>query len=193
MNPKERTIRALHGERTDTVPAGLHGWGMYKFAFAGIASDYSQEKEAWTIHGEELAQIEEEFQETFKPDFMHLAEAFFESKKERINDPTHSRLLEAVRKLESRKVIDEFLDIVYLSAQELGETRKFDHLGILAHKYGDEFFIFLETEGPVHDLLDEDGVMGFERGMTHILDNPKMLMYLMESPSYGKIMGSWVS
>ena len=181
MNPKQRTLKALHGEKTDAVAAGLHGWGMYKFAFAGVLSDYSREKEAWRIHGRELADIEVKFHETFKPDFMHLAEAFFESKKERINDPAHSRLLHAVRKLESRSTIDEFLDIVYLSARDLGKTGKFDHLRILADKYGDEFFIFLETEGPIHDLLDEDGIMGFQLGMTQILDRPGMLTYLIEA------------
>lgn len=181
MTPKELTLRTLRGEKTGAVPAGVHGWGMYKFAFAGVISDHSQDKQAWKIHGKELAEIEEKFQETFKPDFMHLAEAFFESKKEIINDPAHGRLLEAVRKLESKKAIDEFLDKVYVSARELGETGKFDHLRILAQKYGDELFIFLETEGPVHDLLDGDGIMGFERGMSHVLDNPRMLWYLLES------------
>ncbi|MDO9464421.1 MAG: uroporphyrinogen decarboxylase family protein [bacterium] len=180
MNSKELVIRALHGEKTDIIPAGVHGWGMYKFALMGIVSDYSKEKEAWKIHGEELAKIEENFQEIFNPDYMHLAEAFFESKKEIINGPKYKELLEAVRKLNSEKVIDEFLDIVYLSAEELKKKKKFDHLKILSKKYGDDIFIFLETEGPIHDIFDSDGIMGFEHGMVQMIDNPKLFFYLGE-------------
>jgi len=180
MNSKELVLRALHGEKTPTVPAGAHGWGLYKFARKGILSDYSDEKKAWQIHGEELAAIEEDFQETFWPDYMHMAEAFFESKKELINAPENSDLLAAVRRLESKKVIDEFLDIVYEDAAALGKQKKFDHLKILSGKYGDRIFVFLETEGPVHDLLDGDGILGFELGMLHLADNPEMLVYLME-------------
>ena len=110
MTPKHKVMAALHGERTKAVPGGLHGWGMYKFAHAGRLSDYNLEKEMWKIYGDELLRIESDFQETFRPDFMQLAEAFFESKKEIIHDTAHAGLLKAVRKLESRGVIDEFLD-----------------------------------------------------------------------------------
>jgi len=58
MNSKDLVIRALHGEKTERVPAGYHGWGMYKFALKGILEDYSLEKEVWKIHGEELAGVE---------------------------------------------------------------------------------------------------------------------------------------
>ncbi len=180
MNSKELVIKALHGERTDTIPAGAHGWGMYKFALMGYLSDYSKEKEMWKIHGEELARIEENFQETFKPDFIHMAEAFFESKKKIVNDPKNSKLLEAVRNLENEKVIDEFLDIVYQNAEDLGKTKKFDHLKILSEKYGDNIYIILETEGPIHDIFDADGVMGFELGMTQMIGNLQMFFYLAE-------------
>ena len=180
MKPKDLVLKALSGDRTPRIPAGLHGWGMYKFALAGRVTGYVEEKDAWQIHGEELAKIESDFQERFQPDFMHMAEAFFESKKDIINSAEHGELLSAVRRLESEQVIDEFLDLAYEDADTLISQKKFDHLKILSEKYGREIFVFLETEGPVHDLLDTDGVLGFERGMMALVEKPKMLVYLME-------------
>jgi hypothetical protein len=180
MKPKELVIRALHGERTERVPAGYHGWGMYKFAIMGILEDYSGEKEVWKIHGEELARVEINAQDLFNPDFIQVAEAFFESKKERINALEYRGLLEEVRGMKSKSAVDEFLDIVYAGPEELGKEKKFDHLKILSERYGEDLFILLTTEGPVHDLMDEDGIMGFELGMTALIDAPEMFVYIME-------------
>jgi len=179
VTPKQKVIAALHGERTETIPAGLHGWGMYKFAHAGRLSDYSLEKEMWKIYGEELLKIEIDFQDTFQPDFMQLAEALFESKKEIINDMRHAPLLKAVRKLESKETIDELLDLVYDEPDDLFED-KFGHMRKLADRYGEEVFIILTTEGPVHDLLDADGILGFEGGMIALLQHPDMFVYILE-------------
>ena len=180
MNAKRLVMRALEGERTERIPAGLLGWGLFKFAFSEVLSDYSEQDTAWSMCGRELAEVEIRFQEFFRPDFLHVAEAFFESKKKIVNDPRHHRLREAVRSLESRSCIDEFLDLVYEDADELTRQRKFEHLRILADRYGDDYFIFLETEGPVHDLLDEDGLLGFSAGMLHLVDNPALFVYLLE-------------
>jgi len=179
MTPKEKVEKALNGEKPDTVPAGLHGWGMYKFAYSGYLSDYNREKQMWKIYGKELADIEIRFQEAFRPDFMQLSEAFFESKKEIINAPENRYLLEAVRRFDSKSVIDEFLDMVYLGPDELGNKHKFDHIKILSEKYGDEIFIILTTEGPVHDLMDEDGILGFQRSMISLVENPRMFTYIL--------------
>jgi hypothetical protein len=178
MTSKEYVIAALHGERTETVPAGLHGWGMYKFAHAGRLSDYSLEKQMWHIHGDELFYIERDFQHTFKPDFMQLAEAFFESKKKNIHHPEYAGLLKAVRRFDSKGVIDEFLDFVYDESDGLFEN-KLSHMRNLADNFGDEVFILFTTEGPVHDLLDVDGVLGFEDGMVALVQNPPFFDYLL--------------
>ncbi len=180
MNSKDLVIRALHGEKTERVPAGYHGWGMYKFALKGILEDYSLEKEVWKIHGEELAGVEISVQKLFNPDFIQVAEAFFESKKELINDAKYRGLLEEVRCFKSKSAIDEFLDLVYLGPEELGKKKKFDHVKILSEKYGEEKFILLTTEGPVHDLMDEDGILGFELGMTSLIEAPEMFVFIME-------------
>jgi uroporphyrinogen-III decarboxylase len=153
---------------------------MYKFALEGILEDYSLEKEVWKIHGEELAGIEISAQERFDPDFIQVAEAFFESKKELINDVKYNGLLEEARCLKSKSAIDEFLDLVYLGPKELGKKKKFDHVKILSEKYGKEKFILLTTEGPVHDLMDEDGILGFELGMISLIQAPEMFVYIME-------------
>ena len=179
MTPKEKVIRALHGERTETVPVGLHGWGMYKFAHAGMLSDYSLEKEMWKVHGDDLLGIESDFQDTFEPDFMQLAEAFFESKKEILRDPRHSGLLAAVRRLESKELVDELLDLVYREPDRLFE-RKFGHMRGLSSRYGDDVFIVFTTEGPVHDLLDSDGILGFEQGMVTLVQHPELFVHILE-------------
>ncbi len=180
MTSKELVLRTLEGQKVQRVPAGLHGWGLYKFAYAGLICDYSEQDKAWSMCGPELAQVEMHFQDRFQPDYLHLAEAFFESKKRIINDPRHRELREAVRRLESKRLIDELLDLVYEQAAALASQRKFDHLRLLADRYGEELFIILETEGPVHDLLDEDGILGFNTGMLLVADNPAGLAYLLE-------------
>jgi hypothetical protein len=180
MTAKQKVVAALHGERTETVPAGLHGWGMYKFAHAGRLSDYSLEKQMWKIHGDELFDIECDFQEAFRPDFMQLAEAFFESKKENIQNPDNAELLHAVRGFDSKTAIDELLDLVYAEPDDLFE-RKLGHMKKLADRFGDEIFILFTTEGPVHDLLDTDGILGFEDGMVALVQNPPLFDYLLEA------------
>jgi len=178
MTPKEKVAAALRGERPETVPGGLHGWGMYKFAHAGRLSDYSLEKEMWKIHGDELFGIERDFQECFRPDFMQLAEAFFESKKGIIHNPEYADLLRAVRRFESKGVINQFLDLMYEETDQLFD-KKLCHMRDLAEKYGDEVFIIFTTEGPVHDLLDSDGVLGFEDGMIALVQEAPLFDYLL--------------
>ena len=102
-----------------------------------------------------------------------------ESKKKIINDSLHQGLREAVRRLEEA-ARSTSPDLVYENAAALGSQKKFDHLRLLVDRYGEEIFIFLETEGPVHDMLDEDGVLGFNTGMLLMADNPAGLAYLME-------------
>jgi uroporphyrinogen-III decarboxylase len=36
------------------------------------------------------------------------------------------------------------------------------------------------TEGPVHDLLDNDGILGFEEGMVALAQKPDRFMYILE-------------
>jgi len=138
MNSRERILKALGGERTDVNPVAIHGWGLYKFALSGIISDYREEKKAWNIGGEDLAKIEGNFYETFKPDWMHLSEGpYFDDIKDRINDPGYSDLLAEVRNLESKKAVDEFVDVIYPGVEELENGPKFKHVKILSEQYGD--------------------------------------------------------
>jgi uroporphyrinogen-III decarboxylase len=111
---------------------------------------------------------------------MQLAEALFESKKENIHNPDYADLLRAVRAFESKNVINEFLDLVYNESDGLFE-RKLGHMRKLADRFGDDIFILFTTEGPVHDLLDTDGVLGFENGMVALVQNPPLFDYLLSA------------
>lgn len=182
MTSKERILKALNGEKTDVNPVAIHGWGMYKFWLAGkIKADHSEEAKAWELTGEDVVNVEMNLYNTLRPDWMHLCEAHFEDIKERINAPQNSELLNEVRMLESKTAIDQFLDIIYLNLDQFINSKKFDHVKILNERLGDKVFIALNTEGPIHDICDPHGVLGFENAMIAMLDKPDMFLYLSES------------
>ena len=179
MTPKQRILNAIEGKPSDVTPVGIHVWGQYKFALYGIHNDYSEERKAWAIGGAELADIDARFYEQFKPDWLHLTEGpFFDDIKERINAPENAELLKAVRKMDSKQAIDEFLDRIYLSADEFEQGPKFKHIPILVERYGGEVFIALHTEGPIHDIADTDGVLEFEGTFIAMIEKPEMFAYL---------------
>jgi uroporphyrinogen-III decarboxylase len=187
VTSKELVLASLKGEKPERIPSGVHSWGMYKFALQGIISDYAEEQTVWNTTGMERADVESAFQERFQPDYMHLSEALFESKKRIIHKPEHTQLLEAVHRLDSKQDIDELTAIMYHTPDQLLSEKIFDHLPILSERHGDEVFIFLHTESPVHDLFDEDGVLGFQRGMTGLYDHSEMIIYLLEKMHQGQL------
>ena len=179
MKPKQRILNAIAGNPSDVTPVGIHEWGQYKFALNGIHNDYSEERKGWAIGGQELAEIDACFYEQFRPDWIHLSEGpFFDDIKERINAPENAELLAAVRKMDSRQAIDDFLDRIYYSADEFERGPKFGHIKILAERYNDEVFIALHTEAPIHDIVDAGGVLGFVDTMEAMVEKPGMFAYL---------------
>jgi len=72
MSNKENTLKTLKRIMTDKIPVSPHWWGLYKFELAGMIKDYKNESKAWSLCGEELAQIDIDCYERFRPDTFHL-------------------------------------------------------------------------------------------------------------------------
>jgi len=180
VNSKERMIKALKGESTDVLPVGLHAWGLYKFQLAGVINGYDEEDKAWSSGGEELADIESNFYQTFKPDFFHLSEGPCVYPKDKMRHPKYKELMEELRRLESKNVIDTFVKECYPDPEEYSKEQRFDHVRILSQKYGDEVFIALHNAAPVNDVFDDKGFLGgFQEAMIASLEKRDMMAYLL--------------
>ena len=179
MTSKERMLAAFKGEKTDVAPVTPHWWGLYKFEFAGLIRDYRGEREAWHLSGEALAGVDAHFFEAFRPDMLHLtagASRFTESDAVRAEK---KRLLEAVGKLESSAVIDEYVDSVSQKKAQVLGSGVFDHVRILSARYGGEALILLNEGNPICDVLDPSGCVGFERGLIALMEQPDRMEYLI--------------
>ena len=180
MNSKERMQNVLAGRQTDVMPVGAHAWGLYKFQLAGVISGYEEEDKAWATGGKQLAEIESKYYETFKPDFLHLSEGPCVYPKHKMLDPGYNELMEELRQLETKSVIDTFVNECYPSVDEYLKTERFEHVRLLSEKYGSEVFIALHNATPVNDVFDQDGFLGgFQEAMIAAMENTDMVAYLI--------------
>lgn len=180
MNSRERMFNVLCGKDTDVIPVGLHAWGLYKFQLAGVISGYAEEEKVWAIGGKELADIESHYYETFKPDFFHLSEGPCIYPKHKMIDPKYKELMVELRLLESKNIIDTFVDICYPGPEEYIKSGRFEHVKILSEKYGREVFIALHNATPVNDVFDQEGFLGgFQEAMIAAVEKTEMLAYLI--------------
>ena len=179
MNKRDNILRTLKGENTGSIPATPHWWGLYKFAISGDLQDYSGEAKAWGLSGKALADVDSRFYEAFQPDMFHLstgASRLIEDESERIEK---KRIFDAVYDLESYTVIDEYIEAFYASKEEVLLCGIYDHVRILADKYGQETLILLNEGNPVSWILDPHGCVGFENGLISMLKKPDKMEYLL--------------
>lgn len=179
MTSKELMIKALNGEKTERVPVTPHWWGMYKFQLAGVANGYEEEPKAWAMGGEELARVDSLFYETFKPDMFHLSVG-----KNRLNRDEawwrqYKELMLEARRLDSKNAIDEFVDYIHMTPEEVRESGIYDHVEILSKQYGKDVFIALNEGNPVCGIWDPHGYLGFEEGLIALAENPEMVAYFL--------------
>jgi uroporphyrinogen-III decarboxylase len=179
MTSKELLLKALNGEKTERVPVTAHWWGMYKFQLAGIANGYEEEGKAWALGGEELARVDSLFYETFKPDMFHLSVGKSRSNRDGAWWKHYTELMLEARKLESKAAIDEFVNYIHMSKEEVRTSGIYDHVEILSRKYGKDVFIALNEGNPVCGIWDPHGYLGFEEGLIALVENPDMLAYFM--------------
>lgn len=177
MNSKELMLKTFNGEKTDQIPVTPHWWGLYKFQLAGIISGYDGASDAWALSGKDLAKIDEMFYNIFKPDMFHLTTGASKIPLSKEYEKEYKRLLKEVCKLESKSTIDEFVDLIYPSKNEVIKSGVFDHIKILSHKYGNEVFIALNEGNPICVIFDS--YMGFENGLIALLEKPHMMEYFV--------------
>ena len=180
MNSKERMFRVLKGEATDIMPVGAHAWGLYKFQLAGLLDGYEDEDKAWATGGEELARIEENYYRTIKPDFLHLSEGPCVYPKHKMQASEYRDLMSELRLLESKKMIDAFVEECYPDPDEYLSSPSFEHVRILSGRLGGEVFLALHNATPVNDVFDVEGFLGgFEEAMVMAVEKTEMVAYLV--------------
>ena len=177
-------LRALNGGRGAPVPVTPHWWGLFKFQAAGVIEGYADEERAWAMTGADLAALDAGFYHRFLPDMLHLTTgavtpntpaAEREARRRRDID----RILPFLRKLDSRRLIDEFCALVSPSKEEILSQGVFDHVRILARELGSEVFIAVNEGNPICTVLDPGGWLGFEQGLVLMTERPDNFALLL--------------
>ena len=177
MTSKEIVINTINGTPAERIAVTPHWWGLYKFEIAFGMKDYSEEYKAWGVDSEALANVDSEFYELFKPDIFHLTTApsltpLAEERNRRIWDS-----LEKMRESLSCSDIDAYIDAIYQDEDEIIQSRIFSHVTILREKYPDVFIVVNEGN-PICSVLDPHGIIGFERGLIALKENPGFMAEL---------------
>jgi len=161
----------FRGQDTDFIPVAPHWWGVYKFDLAREAGI----GEAATGEGNNLAAIDEFFYKTFHPDWFHLGAGEWKIKPDEEREKEKSALLPELRKLKSRKTVDEYVALSTLTGDEIRQTGVYNHVKILVSKYGDMAFIAMNEGNPICNLLDPHGILGFEQGLIALIEKPRLV------------------
>jgi len=167
-----------------SVPATVHWWGLYKFAHAGVISGYEDEEQGWSMYGQELARVDGRFYDDFAPATFHLSAGRRQNQylKDRPEMAAAERdsLLQAVRNMESYAVLDEYLDSVRLSKEDVLRGQEYVHVQMLREKYGPEAVLLMNEGNPICEILDPAGCVGFENGLIQLLEEPEKMAYLID-------------
>lgn len=179
MNSNELMIKTLSGERTGGIPVAPHWWGMYKYQLAGMADDYDAFRQPASGEVMDLSDVDTLFYETFKPDWFHLGGGPCRICSDNYRLKKIEELKEEVRLLESKAIIDEFVDLSRESADTIRESGTYDHVKKISGKYGDDVFIALNEGNPIGSILDPGGLIGFENGLIALVEKPEMMEHLV--------------
>ncbi|MEM1990579.1 MAG: uroporphyrinogen decarboxylase family protein [Candidatus Bathyarchaeia archaeon] len=197
MNSKERMLAALNCEEPDVVPVAPHWWGVYKFEFYGRDPRW-----AWyALDGCQLAKIDINFYEHFKPDWFHLDGGVARNGENYQIEEKDGQLflvhkLTGVKReifadqslgpvvndrgnplrLETRGDVDEFIENVRTKCEDLIEKGYTDHIQEIVKRYGDEVLIAVNVGGPSGIIYAE----GFVEGLTGLFRKPDVMKYLIK-------------
>lgn len=179
MNSSQLIRDTLDGKITETIPATVHSWGLYKFQIANVVQSYEQEHLAWAMNGKDLADVETNFYTQFCPDTFHLGRGASRFPEDEYRKKAANELVPEVRKLESKRAIDEYVSLVTVTAEEALKSGIYDHVKVIRKQYGNEAFITLNEGNPFADILDPHGLLGFENGLISMIENSEMVEYLL--------------
>lgn len=179
MNAKERMTRLFAGEPVGRVPVAPHWWGMYKFQLAGLADNYGEFHDRADGRKMDLADVDELFFKTYAPDWFHLGGGDHKQPRDPYRLKKADELLDAVRRLESKPIIEEYLDLACEDVEELKRIGTYDHVKKLADTYGDTEYIMLNEGNPIGSILDPHGLMGFEHGLVSLIEEPEYMEYMI--------------
>ncbi|HET6455209.1 MAG TPA: uroporphyrinogen decarboxylase family protein [Armatimonadota bacterium] len=192
MIAKDRMMRVLSGE-TISAPAVLHSWGDYKVELAGFHPKFQ-----YYQGGPELAGIERNFYERFKPDWIHLGSAGWkgfwnrprkvedgqafirnadDSKWIRIRDDYQLDVpwIDQVPKLRltSKSEIDDYFAASPCTADDILRSGRFEHMEIIAREYGDRVLIAINDGAAGCHLSDHS----FEETMVACHEKPDLVSH----------------
>lgn len=179
MNSKERILKTFRGERTDCVPVAPHWWGVYKYQLASVASTFEEIERQARLAPTQIAEVDINFYETFKPDWFHLSGGALEITPDAQRDSRLRIALDEMRKLESKKAIDEYIEANRLSEAEIRKTGRYSHLKWIVPLYGDSVFIAVNEGNPVCEVFDPHGSLGFAEGLIALAEKPDLVGYLL--------------
>jgi len=185
-------MRVLSGE-TISAPAVLHSWGDYKVELAGFHPKFQ-----YYQGGPELAGIERNFYERFKPDWIHLGSAGWkgfwnrprkvedgqafirnadDSKWIRIRDDYQLDVpwIDQVPKLRltSKSEIDDYFAASPCTADDILRSGRFEHMEIIAREYGDRVLIAINDGAAGCHLSDHS----FEETMVACHEKPDLVSH----------------
>jgi len=169
MNSKERMIRTFRGEDTGRVPIAPHSWGEYKHQLFQQTLDQD-------VPEYPCADIL--FYEFVHPDWFHLGSGPWKCDPHENRTRDKDRLLAEVRKLESAKAIDEYIEITTYSTDEMKATGTYDHVSCILSRYGEEVFIAINEGNPVCGIFDPNGIIRFEEGLVALVEKPALMARL---------------
>lgn len=181
MSGKDLMLAAINCEKTSRVPVTPHWWGVYKFQLYGACKGAEDQSKGWNLSGQGLADVDSFFYERFKPDMLHLSTGAWKRQPgDEQRERAHRELRPAVMELTSKRAIDEYVDAVYPSEEEIDASGIYDHVQILAQRYGEEALILLNEGNPVCGVFENDGPAGdFQESLIATVEHPENLAYLI--------------
>ena len=181
MTKKELVLSAFKMEKMDRQPVMPHWWGLYKFQHAGIIKGSGDQDFGWRLSGRELADVDIRFYNDFDPDIFHLSTGFWKPQPgDEERNKARLELAPAVRELESKRIIDEYVKLTTPKPEEYISSGMYDHVGVIASKYSDDVLILLNEGNPVCGVFDNGGPAGdFQDALIATVTNPENLGYLI--------------
>jgi len=175
MNSKEYMLEIFHGKGGDFIPVCPHWWGVYKFELTREAGILDETKGLIP----DLSRIDSLFFETFKPDWFHLGAAEWKAVPNEAREQNKKEILKELRILESTGILEEYLRLNTYTEEEIRKTGTYDHVETIVKEYGDKVFIAMNEGNPVCEILDPDGIIGFERGLMALVEKPAFMEKLI--------------